>query len=139
MPVLPPNCKPLSTETHSEIQRFYLNHCQPAGDKTCYDKRTKTHVTVMVRSKTKKQLYHELPSNLRVSYSTFAKLEPKQVRQAKRKTDMCEICVAGEEHERQAKRICQSNNGTKFITTSLGKWLHVTTFIYFFNVWQCRL
>lgn len=109
VPRLPPNCKPLSADTHSGIQHFYLDHCQPAGDRTCYDKSTKSHITVMVRSKSKKQLYRELPDNLRVSYSTFAKLQPINVRQAKRKTDMCEICLAGEEClrecEREAKRV----------------------------------
>ena len=109
VPRLPPNCKPLSPDARSAIKSFYLDHCQPAGDKTCYDKDTKSTVTVMVRSKTKKQLHSELPGHLRVSYSTFAKLQPRNVRQAKRKTDMCEICVAGQqctkECEREAKKL----------------------------------
>ena len=106
VPSLPPNCKPLSADTLGAIQMHYLDHCQPAGDRTCYDKTQKSHITVMVRSKTKKQLYRELPSDVQVSYSTFARLQPVNVKQAKRKTDMCELCVAGDacECERDKKR-----------------------------------
>ena len=105
VPRLPPNCKPLCAETRSAIQRFYLDHCQPAGDKTCYDKSTKSYLTVVVRAKSKKELHRELPAEHAVSYSTFAKLQPLNVRQAKRKTDMCEICQRGEEAERELREV----------------------------------
>ena len=48
VPSLPPNCKPLSADTREAIQMHYLDHCQPAGDRTCYDKTQKSHITVMV-------------------------------------------------------------------------------------------
>ena len=118
VPRLPPNCKPISAETRSAIHEFYLDHCQTAGDKTCYNKNhkvdgTQKYVTVVVRAKSKKELYRELPAQHRVSYSTFAKLQPFNVRRAKRKTDMCEICQKGEEAtqllkeaaEREPKRV----------------------------------
>jgi hypothetical protein len=136
VPRLPPNCKPLSAQTREAIQTFYLDHCQPAGDKTCYDKTTKSHVTVMVHPYTTKQLHRELPEDLRVSYSTFAKLRPINVRQAKRKTDMCEVCVAGHaceaECERVAKRLKTTDDGAahegmKLLMSSTQKTKSLTT------------
>jgi hypothetical protein len=78
---------------------------------------TPKYVTVVVRAKSKKELHRELPAQHRVSYSTFAKLQPFNVRRAKRKTDMCEICQKGKEAtqqlveaaERESKRVRLNN------------------------------
>ena len=110
-PKKPPNCKPLKQTTLQRVNQFYTNNTNPAGNTTRYDKGTQVHVPARSRSLAKKQLHtqcseeHSKRTEHHVSYSTFCWLEPNFVTKAKRKLDMCELCVRGEEVERElAKR-----------------------------------
>ena len=110
-PKKPPNCKPLKQTTLQRVNQFYTNNTNPAGNTTRYDKGTQVHVPARSRSLTKKQLHtqyseeHSKEQSITFSYSTFCRLEPNFVTKAKRKLDMCELCVRGEEVERElAKR-----------------------------------
>jgi hypothetical protein len=93
---LPPRCKPLSDSTRQLVQKFYANNSQPSGNKTVYDKNTKSHVPETCRSDSikvpHKKFLLENPE-LSISYSCFWKLQPFHLRLIKRKLDMCEICV----------------------------------------------
>ena len=105
-PKKPPNCKPLKQTTLQRVNQFYTNNTNPAGNTTRYDKGTQVHVPARSCSLTKKQLHtqyseeHSKGTEHHVSYSTFCRLEPNFVTKAKRKLDMCELCVRGEEVER---------------------------------------
>jgi len=88
----PPN-PPLAQRTKELVSTFFDENSVPAGNRTCYDKSTKTHVPVHTRSLTLKQLHKKFgEENLtsKISYSAFTKLQPKHIKLAKRKLDMCE-------------------------------------------------
>ena len=105
---LPPNCKPLTANTRQRVQDFFDSNTNPAGNQTSYDKTTRTKVparTFAVTLKTLHRDYRAQNPNNSVSYSTFCKLRPHYVKQAKRCLDMCEVCVRGKEvEEKLAKR-----------------------------------
>jgi len=88
---LPPNCRPISEETKKNILNFYKKHTHPAGNKTCYDKKNKTHIPVMCHSSTIRKLHRKYNfenETKRISYSKFRELKPHNVKRAKRKLDM---------------------------------------------------
>lgn len=89
------------------VTDFYESHSHPAGNQLCYNKAQKDFIPVRVRNETKKRLHRDFVNenpDVLVSYSKFARLQPKNVRQAKRKLDMCEICVRGEEVVRESDK-----------------------------------
>lgn len=95
----PPNCHPLSVETKELVRKFYEENSQPAGNRTCYDKNTKTHVPVVCNISTIKKLHQDFTQKFprqQISYSSFLALKPQNMRPSKRKIDMCEYCVNAE-------------------------------------------
>ena len=108
----PANCKPLKQTTLQQVNQFYTNNTNPAGNTTRYAKGNQVHVPARSRSLTKKQLHtqyseeHSKGTEHHVFLTRhFFRLEPNFLTKAKRKLDMCELCVRGEEVERElAKR-----------------------------------
>ena len=83
------------------------------GIKHLMIKKTKTTIPVRTVNLTKKSLHEkyvqENPEN-KVSYSTFSKLQPKEVKQAKKKVDMCSICVECEELKQKWAHLLQTSS-----------------------------
>ena len=104
----PSNHKIRSEKTRKAVAAFYVEKSQPAANQTCYDKSTKAHISVHTRTISKKQLHEEFVRTCdvedRVSYCTFAKLQPVHVRLGKRKTDLCSLCENGKELEAQLNK-----------------------------------
>jgi len=92
----PPNCHPIPVETVELVKKFYEENTHPAGNRTCYDKKTQTHVPVVCNNSPIKHLHQEFLNKnpeIKISGTKFWQLKPANVRPSKRKIDMCEYCV----------------------------------------------
>ena len=118
---VPPSRAPLAQETKNLVEEFLRRNSR----ESCSTTRRNTSARRVPSSpssaegfpeiyfleKPKRQVYEELRAEypeLKLSLSKFYKLCPKNFKKATKKTDMCEVCVAGQKAEKKLNNLLSS-------------------------------
>lgn len=100
---------PLSPATKDKIQQFYYSRTEDMANRTI--KKNGVVTPCRGRLETIRELHCAWQSdeqNQPVSLSTFYKCKPAEVKRAKRKTDMCDICVGYREYVKRQRTEAQA-------------------------------
>jgi hypothetical protein len=88
---------PLSAASKHLIEDFYRSHCTPIANSTTYLTDSKTTVPSLGHKETIKSIYEEFRrshESVKVSYSKFCNMRPKEVKLAVRQVDKCDLCLS---------------------------------------------
>jgi hypothetical protein len=109
----PKQIQPLSKQRLNEkfqksIENFFLSNSSPASNRTIKIK--KEIFPVFYTNENYKNLFKKFidETNINISYSTFYKYKPKQIKTGKKKTDMCNDCEIGKNSKKILKNLYES-------------------------------
>ena len=118
-PIQPASKQPIPAHVQTELRQFLIDHSQPAANRTGKERCGKDQPAVPIYQQdgSVAELYRqwkkkeEGEERRAVVYSTFRK-EVRKMRifkQARKKTDMCDVCVTGEEISKEVERAMQQH------------------------------